>query len=158
MKTSPAPSTVNPRGQDSPVPTVVWAPPPAGPAAARLLKVSEMKTSPPPPPATPYGPFSPLPTVVWTPGPNAIAGPLPMPEIRLLATGLPEESLSCTAPMRNPGASGAKVTITMQLDGLPVQVVLASVKSRLGVPWVTTFTGLAPKVVPGGMLYCSVMG
>ena len=62
-----------------------------------------------------------------------------------------------TAPMRNPGASGAKVTCTAQLAGparLAVQVVpvLAGLKSRLGPPWVTTCTGLAPSVVPEGML------
>ncbi len=50
-------------------------------------------------------------------------------------------STSSTTPLRNPGAAGAKVTVTVQ--GLPwvmvpVQVVLASVKSRLGAPSVST--------------------
>src|ERR1035438_6488880 len=67
----------------------------------------------------------------------------------VVTSTLPKLSVSCTAPIRNPGASGAKVTCTMQDDALPAQVVLARVKSKLGAPWVTTWTGLAPKVVPG---------
>jgi hypothetical protein len=68
---------------------------------------------------------------------------------------LPEATLSSTAPKRNPGASGAKVTCTVQLPGTAralLQVVLARVKSRPGVPWVTTFTGVvALRVVLDGM-------
>ena len=52
--------------------------------------------------------------------------------------------------MRNPGASGAKVTFTEQelpAVTVPVQVLpLLNWKSRLGAPWVRT-VGLAPKVV-----------
>ena len=59
-------------------------------------------------------------------------------------------SKSWTAPMRNPGASGVKLTFTVQEFPaviVPVQVLpLLRVKSRLGAPWVTT-VGFAPNVV-----------
>src|ERR1700690_2836772 len=126
IKTSPAPSTATPVGRDSPVPTVVWAPPPAGTSTARLLKVSAMKTSPAASTATPYGKLSPLAgNVVRAHGPNAIAGPSPMPWAMVQTSRLPELSMSCTAPIRTPGASGAKVTFTVQVlpaDTVPVQV------------------------------------
>jgi hypothetical protein len=59
--------------------------------------------------------------------------------------------------MRNPGARGAKVTVTAQevpANSAPVQVVLPKVKSSLGAPWVTTFG--VPKVVSAVTLYFSV--
>jgi hypothetical protein len=51
-------------GKNSPLPTVVWAPPPAGTFTTRLLLLSAMKTSPAPFTVTPAGKFSPLATVV----------------------------------------------------------------------------------------------
>ena len=42
-------------GVISPLPTVVWAPPPAGTSTTRLLLGSAMKTSPAASTATPYG-------------------------------------------------------------------------------------------------------
>src|ERR1035438_7560364 len=69
MKTSPAPSTATPYGRLHPLPTVTWAPPPAGTSTTWLLLVSAMKTSPAPSTATPYGRLHPLPTVTWAPPP-----------------------------------------------------------------------------------------
>src|ERR1022692_2580061 len=58
-----------------------------------------------------------------------------MPWISVLASRLPNESVSWTAPLRNPGAPGANVMLTVhELPAvwLPVQVVLPRVKSRFG--------------------------
>src|ERR1700722_2207901 len=104
--------------------------------------------------------------MVWTAGENAIAGPCPMPEIRVVASGGaadPKSGLtagtaadpnSSTAPSRNPGASGLKVTFAVQVPAVakvPVHVpALASEKSSPVAPCVTTLT--EPIVVPAGTL------
>src|SRR5271163_937211 len=76
----------------------------------------------------------------------------------VLASRLPELSLSCTAPKRAPGANGAKMTFTLQVvaETTPLQVLPApNVKSRLGAPCVSTL--IVPKVVLEARLYGTVM-
>src|ERR1700683_46666 len=76
----------------------------------------------------------------------------------VLASRLPKLSVSCTAPIRLPGASGAKVTFTLQVAAVtaPLQVLpVAAVKSRLGAPSVSTL--MVPKVVGDPTLYGTVM-
>lgn len=78
----------------------------------------------------------------------ATCGASAMAEMDDVASTLPDESFSTTAPLRRPGEIGVKVTFTVQvlliLD-TPEQVspVKASVKSRLGTPNVRTLTLLS---------------
>src|ERR1700685_3172882 len=102
-----------------------------------------MKTSPAPSTAILAGLLRVLPTVVWAPGPNAIAGPRAVPRIRVLDSRLPDESMSRTAPLRNPGNLGANEMTAVHeppLVWLPVQVLLLRAKSRSGAFSVRTVT------------------
>src|ERR1700678_638504 len=107
---SPSPSTATSEGSESPrTKSVVWQLlllQPAGSSTTWLLERSGMNTSPKASTVTDAGAFNPLVgSVIDAPGPNAIAGALPSPRTKVVASTVPTPS-SWTAPHRAPDASG----------------------------------------------------
>jgi hypothetical protein len=116
-KTLPAPSTVTPRGEANPLPSVRMVglggmlPPTATISFTALWEASATKTSPASSTATAKGLPKPLPSVLVAVFPGkATSGPVPVPVSSAVpSTTVSVESTNCTAPSRCSGFFGVNV-------------------------------------------------